>query len=276
MLAQRVATSFVLLGLILSAVFYFPETYFVVFITLVMGLAIWEWSALAGLSSIIARSSYVLVFLLLMALIRLSDNPLPSVLFVGVCFWIIAFLFIFIFPAGKNLWANNPVLILAGVPLFIPGWMAFVLLRDQANFEFHILLLFFLVAAADIGAYFAGRRFGKHKLAVLVSPNKTWEGFYGGMIACIVLVISTALIFSENLTELNMTHWLKLVIGAILIAIFSVVGDLLESMIKRFRDVKDSGKILPGHGGILDRIDGLTSAAPLYVFLLMQLGSDFI
>ncbi len=276
MLAQRVATSIVLLGLILSAVFYFPEIYFVLFITLVMGLAIWEWSALAGLSSIISRLSYVLAFLLMMALIRLPANPLPSVLFLGLCFWIIAFLFIFIFPAGKNLWANNAVLILAGVPLFIPGWMAFVLLRAQANFEFHILLLFFLVAAADIGAYFAGRRFGKHKLAVLVSPNKTWEGFYGGMIACIVLVFFTALIFSENLPEMNMTHWMKLIISAILIAIFSVVGDLFESMIKRFRDVKDSGKILPGHGGILDRIDGLTSAAPLYVILLMQLGSDFI
>jgi len=276
MLAQRVATSIVLLGLILSAVFYFPQNYFVLFITLIIGIAIWEWSALAGFSSILARSSYVLAMLMLMAFISVSDSPLTIVLLLGVLFWIIAFLFILIFPAGKALWANNPVLILAGIPLFIPGWLAFALLRSQDYFEFHILLLFFLVAAADIGAYFAGRRFGKHKLAVLVSPNKTWEGFFGGMLACILVVIVTVLIFSDRLAEINLTYWLKLLVSAIFISVFSVVGDLLESMIKRFRDVKDSGKILPGHGGILDRIDGLTSAAPLYVILAMQLGSGFI
>lgn len=276
MLAQRVATSIVLLGLILSAVFYFPQNYFLLFITLVMGVAIWEWSALAGLSSMPARSCYVLAMLMLMALISLSESPLTIVLYLGVLFWIVAFLLILIFPAGKSLWASNPVLILAGIPLFFPGWLAFGILRGQEYFEFHILLLFFLVAAADIGAYFAGRKFGKHKLAVLVSPNKTWEGFFGGMLACILLVIVTVLIFSDELAEMNFTYWLKLVVSATLISIFSVIGDLLESMIKRYRNVKDSGKILPGHGGILDRIDGLTSAAPLYVILALQLGSGII
>ena len=276
MLAQRVATSIVLLGLILSAVFYFPQNYFVLFITLVMGVAIWEWSALAGLSSMPARSCYVLAMLMLMALISLSESPLTIVLYLGVLFWIVAFLLILIFPAGKSLWASNPVLILAGIPLLVPGWLAFGILRGQEYFEFHILLLFFLVAAADIGAYFAGRKFGKHKLAVLVSPNKTWEGFFGGMLACILLVIVTVLIFSDELAEMNFTYWLKLVVSATLISIFSVIGDLLESMIKRYRNVKDSGKILPGHGGILDRIDGLTSAAPLYVILALQLGSGII
>ncbi len=276
MLAQRVATSIVLLVLILSAVFYFPPTYFVLFISLVMGIAIWEWSALAGFSSMLARLCYVLVMIILMAIIRVSQSPLTIVLLLGGLFWIIAFLFIFIFPAGRTIWANNPVLILAGVPLFIPGWLAFTFLRSQDHFQFLILLLFFLVAAADIGAYFAGRRFGKHKLAVLVSPNKTWEGFFGGMLACMLLVIITALVFSENLSGLNLTHWLKLLVSAILISVFSVVGDLFESMIKRFRNVKDSGKILPGHGGILDRIDSLTSAAPIYVVLVMLLGSEFL
>lgn len=276
MLWQRVVTSFALLALILSAVFILPASLFYLFILLVMGIAAWEWSSLAGMSNTIYRALYVTV--LLAAMVASTHKAAPINLFfsMAIVCWLMALLFICIYPAGQIFWSKKATLIVAGLPLFIPGWLAFFVLRNQSNHEFHILLLFFLVAAADIGAYFAGRTFGKYKLAVRVSPNKTWEGFAGGVLACTLLVVIAVLLFSEQLPEMNSIRWFKLVIMGLLIAAFSVVGDLFESMVKRNRDVKDSGTILPGHGGILDRIDGLTAAAPLYAMCLIQLGAEFL
>ncbi len=276
MLWQRVVTSFALLALILSAVFILPASLFYLFILLVMGIAAWEWSSLAGMSNTIYRALYVTV--LLAAMVASTHKAAPINLFfsMAIVCWLMALLFICIYPAGQIFWSKKATLIVAGLPLFIPGWLAFFVLRNQSNHEFHILLLFFLVAAADIGAYFAGRTFGKYKLAVRVSPNKTWEGFAGGVLACTLLIVIAVLLFSEQLPEMNSIRWFKLVIMGLLIAAFSVVGDLFESMVKRNRDVKDSGTILPGHGGILDRIDGLTAAAPLYAMCLIQLGAEFL
>jgi phosphatidate cytidylyltransferase len=193
----------------------------------------------------------------------------------GIVFWLCALLLVCIYPAGKLLWANRPVLFVIALPLFLPGWLAFVYLRYQDFYAFHVLLLLALVAASDIGAYFAGRAFGKHKLAKTVSPNKTWEGFAGGLLVSCALILVIALVFISQFTPLAVQHWLKLVLAALLIAASSVVGDLFESMIKRYRDVKDSGSLLPGHGGMLDRIDGLTAAAPVYALLLILMQQDF-
>jgi phosphatidate cytidylyltransferase len=276
MLWQRVVTSFVLLALILGAVFTLPASLFYLFILLVMGIAAWEWSSLAGISNTVYRALYVSV--LLAAMLVSTHKAVPINMFFGVAVvcWLIALVFIYAYPSAQTLWSKKPALLIAGLPLFVPSWLAFFVLRNQSNHEFHILFLFFLVAAADTGAYFAGRTFGKHKLAVRVSPNKTWEGFVGGVLACTFLVAVTAFIFSEHLPEMNSLRWFKLIIAGLVIAVFSVVGDLFESMVKRNRDVKDSGMILPGHGGILDRIDGLTAAAPVYVMCLIQLGPEFL
>jgi len=276
MLWQRVVTSFALLALILSAVFILPASLFYLFILLVMGIAAWEWSSLVGMSNTIYRALYVTVLLAAMVVSTHKGAPINLFFSMAIVCWLMALLFICIYPAGQIFWSKKATLIVAGLPLFVPGWLAFFVLRNQSNHEFHILLLFFLVAAADIGAYFAGRTFGKYKLAVRVSPNKTWEGFAGGVLACTLLVVIAVLLFSEQLPEMNSIRWFKLVIMGLLIAAFSVVGDLFESMVKRNRDVKDSGTILPGHGGILDRIDGLTAAAPLYAMCLIQLGAEFL
>ncbi|MFT5321709.1 MAG: phosphatidate cytidylyltransferase [Pseudohongiellaceae bacterium] len=276
MLWQRVVTSFALLALILSAVFILPASLFYLFILLVMGIAAWEWSSLAGMSNTIYRALYVTVLLAAMVVSTHKGAPINLFFSMAIVCWLMALLFICIYPAGQIFWSKKATLIVAGLPLFVPGWLAFFVLRNQSNHEFHILLLFFLVAAADIGAYFAGRTFGKYKLAVRVSPNKTWEGFAGGVLACTLLIVIAVLLFSEQLPEMNSIRWFKLVIMGLLIAAFSVVGDLFESMVKRNRDVKDSGTILPGHGGILDRIDGLTAAAPLYAMCLIQLGAEFL
>lgn len=155
-----------------------------------------------------------------------------------------------------------------GLLLLLPCWLSILYLRAQENFTFLILLLLALVAAADIGAYFSGRAFGKHKLAPKVSPNKTWEGVWGGMFACSLLMVGTAIYTKVSV------NWFALIACTIALAAFSVEGDLLESMLKRLKGVKDSGSILPGHGGILDRIDGIIATAPLYAFFLMNFGAQ--
>jgi len=120
-----------------------------------------------------------------------------------------------------------------------------------------------LVAAADTGAFFSGRRFGRHKLAELVSPNKTWEGVIGGIVSCLVL-----LVIVKSILPAEKISWVLILVLPLLVSFFSVTGDLFESMLKRVRGLKDSGNILPGHGGILDRIDGIVSTTPAYILML--------
>jgi len=191
-------------------------------------------------------------------------------------FWIVAFLYVCNYSGKQSEHDYKVALFLVALPLFIPGWMAFVWLREQQYFAFHLLSLFALVASADIGAFFAGKAFGRHKLAENVSPNKTWEGFCGGIIASAFVITLASFIFISRVSDISVMKWLLLVSCAMLVATSSAVGDLFESLVKRFRNVKDSGTILPGHGGILDRIDGLTAAAPVYAMLLVLLDSQFL
>lgn len=276
MLKQRVMTAIVLFIVILAVVFLLPPLLFEIFIALVIGTAVWEWSRLAGLDALTHRFLFLLLTALLFAVITHAPVAMNVVFVTGALFWVMALVLVCCYPAGKSVWAHRPGLFLITLPLFLPGWLAFMTLRQQPYFAFHVLTLMGLVAAADSGAYFAGRAFGRHKLAPDVSPNKTWEGFFGGMLACCLLTVILALTLISQVTDLEAMHWLKLLLGAMLIAGTSVVGDLFESMAKRFRDIKDSGTILPGHGGMLDRIDGLTAAAPLYALLSINLQQDFL
>ena len=147
------------------------------------------------------------------------------------------------------------------------AWQSLVYLCLQASGRQLLLFVVIAVVAADVGAYFAGRRFGKTKLAPGVSPGKSWEGVLGGLLA----VLLASLLFD---------YWQPGLIGstfallgvAIAVAMASVLGDLFESLVKRTRGVKDSGSILPGHGGVLDRIDGLLAALPVFVFSLQVIG----
>src|SRR5207302_1283767 len=128
-------------------------------------------------------------------------------------------------------------------------------------------ILLILIWAADTGAYFAGRAFGKHKLLPNVSPGKTWEGFFGAML--MTVIVMGFVVYFLNIPPNN---WVPLFLLGFVTVIFSILGDLFESMLKRQAGIKDSGKILPGHGGILDRIDSLTSAAPIFALGVIMLG----
>ncbi|WP_323816102.1 phosphatidate cytidylyltransferase [Cellvibrio sp. NN19] len=276
MLKQRVITALVLAVIFLLALFGLPAGYFSFFIGVVLLIGAWEWAGLSGWTVIWQRFVYSFFLLLLLtgaslylgfegeASPRLNDPAIRDLLIVGCAWWALALLLVQGYPSSGVLWGHKALRLLMGVLVLIPTWVALVYVRQQANGAWLVLLLMLIVALADSGGYFAGRRFGKHKLAQAVSPGKTWEGFAGGLLANCVL----ALILSQALNA-NLLLMLVLIIPTSLV---SVLGDLLESMVKRHAGAKDSGSILPGHGGILDRVDGITAGAPVFALALLASG----
>ena len=144
--------------------------------------------------------------------------------------------------------------------MLVPSWMALVSIRQQPDGDVFLLMLLLLVWGADIGAYFAGKTWGKKKLAPKVSPGKTMAGFWGGVGSCVAIAVGFVIYL-----ELSVLDGFYLVVLSVIAGLASVLGDLFESMLKRQRGIKDSSKLLPGHGGVLDRIDSITAAAPMFV-----------
>ena len=227
----------------------------------------WEWAGFGALKNPVARAAYAAVVAGLLGLCWLwSGDPqhLQILLRTACVWWAVAFLWLLLVP-GRH---DPAVSLVCGIPVLVPAFIALARLqlaaRGLARGPEMVLWLVLLVCAADIGAYFAGRAWGRHKLAPRVSPGKTWEGAAGGLAAVILVVIIGAYHFG-----LSLIH--GMVFGAV-IGVFSVIGDLTESMFKRAAGLKDSGAILPGHGGLLDRLDSVTAAAPIYALGLFTAG----
>lgn len=277
MLKQRVITALVLTVVFLAALFGLPAGYFSFFIGAVLLIGAWEWANLSGFPAAWQRLSYAGLLLLLLIAVsfylgfegeaspQLNNEAIRDLLIVGCGWWALALLLVQGYPSSSVLWGHKVLRLLMGVMVLIPTWVALVYVRQQNNGAWLVLLLMLVVAAADSGGYFAGRRFGKHKLAPAVSPGKTWEGFAGGFLANCLL----ALVLSQVLGT-NLLLMLALIVPTSLV---SVLGDLLESMVKRHAGAKDSGSILPGHGGILDRVDGITAGAPVFALALLASGA---
>jgi len=153
--------------------------------------------------------------------------------------------------------------LLIGLLVLLPAWQGLVLLKHWPLGNWLILSVMVLVWAADIGAYFSGRAFGKRKLAPQVSPGKSWEGVYGGLAVSLVITLVVGISRDWGVGQILLG-----LLGAALVVMASVIGDLTESMFKRRSGIKDSSNLLPGHGGVLDRIDSLTAAIPLFAVLL--------
>lgn len=277
MLKQRVITALVLAIIFIVALFGLPAGYFSFFVGAIVLIGAWEWACLAGFPSRWQRALYALFILVVLLLAsfylgfegeaspNLDADAIRELLIAGCIWWTIALLLVQGYPSSALLWGHKILRLLMGLLVLIPTWVALVYVRQQEAGAWLVLLLMLIVAMADSGGYFAGKRFGKHKLASAVSPGKTWEGFAGGLIANCVL----ALMLSLTL-ELSLLLMLVLVVPTSLV---SVLGDLLESMLKRQAGIKDSGTILPGHGGILDRVDGVTAAAPVFALALLASGA---
>lgn len=270
MLRQRVITAIILALFFLGVLFGLSPQGFALVLALIVMVAGWEWADLAGLSQPWQRYLYALIIgagIFAAAIYtHIPDAAAPALeqtrsLLVAACvWWAVALLWVQGYPSSALLWDRRWIKSIIGALVLIPAWLSLVFLHSQAHGQWLILLLIFLVACADIGAYFSGKRFGKHKLAPAVSPGKTWEGFWGGLAACLLLALAVALFLGGD--------WL---IVAIIVpaGLISVLGDLSESMFKRQRGIKDSSQLLPGHGGLLDRVDGVTSAAPVFALAII-------
>jgi len=275
MLRQRVITALVLAGGLLSALFLLSLPPLAAVLGAVVAISAWEWSRLVDMKALWSRCLYVLFCVVgmwqLYVHCQLGTEPLlihvQPVLGLACLWWAIALLWVKGFPGSAALWGNPVMLSLMGLLVLLPPWLAVVYLLTYDDGRWILLAMIAVVAFADIGAYFSGKRWGRRKLAYEVSPGKSWEGFWGGMAACMVLALVIGLLLPQP--QLPLAGLVAIVACT---ALASVLGDLLESMVKRHRGVKDSGVLLPGHGGFLDRIDGITAAAPVFALGLILAG----
>jgi phosphatidate cytidylyltransferase len=225
--------------IVVGGLFYLPTTGFALLLALVMAAGLWEWSRMIPLATPPGQILYPLVILLLLWQLRAADlaSLAMPLLWAGLGFWIVALLYL---PRAvvttDHGTASRIIKSLAGVLVTVPAWAALVLRRQ----------------------------WGRRKLAPVISPGKTWEGVYGAMIVCTVLAVAVGVSYGDTLKQA-----VGLLVVSLLTVMFSIVGDLLESLMKRQAGVKDSSNLIPGHGGVLDRIDSLTAAAPVF-FLGLQ------
>lgn len=261
MLHLRIITALILAPLILGAVFLLPVSGFALFFWVILAAGGYEWAGLAGLKGPLARGAYVAALTAGAALLWQFPAQWPVLLWLGSGFWLVAAMIVIRYPRSESLLAPPPVTALAGALVLGSAWVALLLIRDRDAGALWLLLMLLLVWAADIGAYFVGRRFGRRALAPRVSPGKTWEGALGGAVFSIA-VVAGMLVYLNAFSP----GWLPLLL--LLVAV-SVVGDLFESVLKRHRGVKDSGVLLPGHGGALDRIDSMLAVLPVFALVLV-------
>lgn len=274
MLKQRLITAIALLAILLPTLFAQQTLWFMLVTLVLITIACWEWGRLNGYVGKLAWLTAMegLGFCAVMWKLGWPTMQLPMIWLVAGAAWIA--LGAWLIARGVGAWQRIPAWcrVSVGLLLLSLAWLAVVQARlIGINF---LLSLLVTVWIADVGAYFAGRRFGKNKLAVRISPAKSWEGVYGGAAAVLLMAVAWAIwqpAFADSASlyqKLLRSHgWLLVVLGALLMVAMSVVGDLVESLVKRSAGMKDSSGLLPGHGGVLDRVDALLPTLPLGMML---------
>jgi len=265
MLKQRVLTAIPLAALVIWGILTQPENIIFYSLLVVMLISGWEWAQLSGLKNTALRAVYAVLIAsgAYLSQLVIADNPqwITAILSLTVLFWFIAIYHMFSKGPQAANQSLSVVKLLIGVLALIPPVLALILIRSEGVWWLFYCLS--IVWVADIGAYFSGKKFGKNKLAPRLSPGKTKEGMYGAVFATIVYSFLAAFFFELQFIEIFM-----LLIIAALATFLSVAGDLFVSLLKREKALKDTGHILPGHGGILDRIDSVLSAAPFLALFL--------
>lgn len=268
MLKHRLLTAFIALPLLALAIWFFPPIPFAVVLTLLVGYSAWEWSSLVGLTQALHRAVYVAAVLLVV----LGANWLPMfpVLVVGFIALLWAFAAIVWYqcdkkPLGLQHAVGRGVV---GVLLLVPFWVAAMTLRLDASMGPGWVFYAMAIAwATDTGGYFAGKYWGQHKLIPRVSPNKTWEGLIGGFVLALITAFVASFFFPFS------AHQRLFMMAIAVVSVFaSVVGDLSVSVLKRITGLKDTGSIIPGHGGLLDRMDSLAAAFIVFAIGALLLG----
>jgi phosphatidate cytidylyltransferase len=280
MLKQRIITALILAPLAILAILFLPVEPFKIAVAGVVALGGYEWAKMSGINGRLSKTLYMALILIICGVLIAAvdgeavwyqgelNSIYKTILGIAAVWWALSFVMIITYPKYSSVWTKNvPIRAVFGVLTLIPTWVAVISLRNNlyevdpfygASLIFYVLGI---VWAADIGAFFVGVKFGKHKLRPNVSPGKSIEGLIGGIMASLAIIAFAALHYQFEASRMG----LHLLVGVITVAV-SALGDLNESMFKRCAGIKDSGKLLPGHGGIMDRIDSLTAAFPVFAF----------
>lgn len=280
MLKQRIITALILAPIALGAILFLPLFEFAIAFSIIIGLGAWEWANMACIEKRAIKVLYtaVIVGICLFLLHHISVSQIwfqgelhpifQIILGLSVVWWLVSLFNVILYPKFSSRWRNNSFLrCIFGMLTLIPTWVGLLALRTSlfdidplygASLIFYVLGI---VWAADSGAFFIGVKFGRHKLRPNVSPGKTLEGLFGGIAASFAIIGFAALHYQVDANRI----WMHLAVGCLTVAV-SALGDLNESMFKRCAGMKDSGSLLPGHGGIMDRIDSLTAAFPVFAF----------
>jgi len=271
MLLQRTLTALLLAPLVILIILFSPAALFAAVAAGAFLAALWEWTQLSGLKSASWRVAGMVAGAVLFALLWCTRFTAltPLILAAGVAWWLLACLWLRHFAFGAAPTRENFLLkLLVGVFVIFPAWVAIVSVHERApHGHGWTLLALLIVWAADIGAYFSGRAFGKRKLAPQISPGKTWAGAYGALVAGVLVTTIGGWILDVRGAQL-----LGLALLAVVTVSVSIVGDLIESLMKRHAQVKDSGTLFPGHGGLMDRMDSVFAALPVFAAGLLLLG----
>lgn len=280
MLKQRVLSAIVMIALALAALFGLSPLPFTIALSAIVVLAMWEWAQFVGFKRPIARAivAFVVTCLLFFPIMAstdyiraarfLTDGTTP-LLFLGCLWWLVALGLVVTYPKSAKGWQHSvSAKFIFGFCTLMPFLIGVLALRfyqyplNPYQGTYLLLYVFLLVWGADSGAYFVGRALGKRKLAPKVSPGKSWEGAIGGVLTSALIAVFF-LQFAPNVFGREISTVAFVVLSIITVAV-SILGDLSESMFKRQAGIKDSSQLIPGHGGILDRIDSLTAAVPVF------------
>ncbi len=263
-LKQRIITASTLAPIVILGIFFLPSLAFLLITAAIFIYGGWEWSNLIDYPQRWQRWTYISVLAVIFFLAYFL--PIALILWLALGWWILAALFVKTYPNSVRWWGVGWLYrSVIGVLVLTPCWIALNFIRHHPWGAELLFFAFFLVWSADTGAFIVGRKWGKHKLAPAVSPGKTVEGLLGGLLFTLAIATIGGFLFELN-TPLQ---WFGLILFAIAVAIAAVIGDLFESMMKRLVGVKDSGVLLPGHGGLLDRIDSLTAAMPIFALAIL-------
>ncbi|CAA2929650.1 phosphatidate cytidylyltransferase [Arsenophonus endosymbiont of Bemisia tabaci] len=279
-LNARIITAIILIPLVIAALFFLRPNLFGYVIIVICSLAAWEWSQFIGWTVQIKRIISAVLFGICLLGLQLSFQDLsqlttePLIIYIlsaGLVWWLVAIILVVTFPASARFWSQSVMLkILFGVLTILPFYCGMLVLKsvdyhiDNFIGAWSVLYVMLLVWSADSGAYFFGHLFGKHKLAAKVSPGKSLEGMLGGILTAGIIAWLFSLFVPVLLISKN------LLFCSVIVVIISVFGDLTESMFKRQAGIKDSSHLIPGHGGVLDRIDSLTAAIPVFAGLTLS------
>lgn len=264
MLKHRIITAAILIPLVIWSILYASDQGFTYGLAVILFISAFEWNNFVNYKNKISGWVFsVVVTFCFLYIEYLADLKLIQyTIYLSLIWWLISLPLLLTFPfESSHLLQKKPAKIIVGFVMLLSTFLALNLLRNSTGYgSGYVLYILVIIWIADSGAYFAGRKWGKHKLIPNVSPGKSWEGVVGAIVATLI-----AALIAIDILNINSAQSLMFVFITLVTVVYSIIGDLSESMFKRMANVKDSGHILPGHGGVLDRIDSLTSGLPVFL-----------